>query len=94
MPIKVGNIHEKPFVQIWRSRRCFWTCVTRASSRSTAVCEYRYTCGGCMARAYGYVGDFHMPDPGCVNNLRYWQELKRKVEGEQPQVPAEAKAVA
>lgn len=31
-------------------------------------CEYRYYCGGCRARAYGYTGDYLAPDPGCINN--------------------------
>ena len=31
-------------------------------------CEYRYYCGGCRARAYGYTGDYLAPDPGCIRN--------------------------
>ena len=27
-------------------------------------CGYRYYCGGCRARAYGYFNDYLAPDPG------------------------------
>lgn len=85
MPIKVGNIREKPFVQIWRESPVLRDLRDRRKLKGhCAVCEYRYACGGCRARAYGYFGDYHMPDPGCVNNLQYWQELKGKSRASNP----------
>jgi len=38
-------------------------------------CSYRYQCGGCRARAYGYFGDYLAPDPGCIINRDKYQEL-------------------
>jgi len=94
MPIKVGNIREKPFLEIWRTSQVLRDLRDRSRLKGhCGECEYRYVCGGCRARAYGYFGDYDMPDPGCVNNLRYWQKLK-EAEGEQLQVSAEAKAAA
>jgi len=29
-------------------------------------CPYRYVCGGCRARAYGYFNDLLAADPGCL----------------------------
>jgi radical SAM protein with 4Fe4S-binding SPASM domain len=38
-------------------------------------CEYRYQCGGCRARALGYLGDPMAPDPGCINNIAVYENL-------------------
>lgn len=95
MPIKVGNIREKPFLEIWRTSQVLRDLRDRSRLKGhCGECEYRYACGGCRARAYGYFGDYNMPDPGCVNNLKYWQKIKVKAEGEQLQVSAEAEAAA
>jgi radical SAM protein with 4Fe4S-binding SPASM domain len=69
LPIKLGNIREKPFKEIWfnsevlKSLRDF-----NALKGKCGVCEYRDLCGGCRARAYGlssdfidYCGDLHEP---------------------------------
>jgi radical SAM protein with 4Fe4S-binding SPASM domain len=80
MPIKVGNIRETPFVEIWRNSPILNDLRDRSKLKGhCAVCEYRYACGGCRARAYGYFGDYHAPDPGCIRNLEYWQRLKQRV---------------
>jgi radical SAM protein with 4Fe4S-binding SPASM domain len=80
MPIKAGNIRETPFVEIWRNSPILNDLRDRSKLKGhCAVCEYRYACGGCRARAYGYFGDYHAPDPGCIRNLEYWQRLKQRV---------------
>jgi radical SAM protein with 4Fe4S-binding SPASM domain len=69
LPIKLGNIREKPLKEIWfnsevlKSLRDF-----NALKGKCGVCEYRDLCGGCRARAYGlssdfidYCGDLHEP---------------------------------
>jgi radical SAM protein with 4Fe4S-binding SPASM domain len=79
MPIKVGNVREKRFLEIWRNSPVLRDLRDRSKLKGhCAVCEYRYACGGCRARAYGYFGDYHAPDPGCINNLEYWQRLKQQ----------------
>ena len=69
LPIKLGNIREKTFKDIWfnsgifKSLRDFDTLKGKCGE-----CEYRTLCGGCRARAYGlsadfidYCGDLHEP---------------------------------
>ena len=38
-------------------------------------CESRYICGGCRARAYNYFHDIKYGDPGCVKNMKEWEEI-------------------
>ncbi len=79
MPIKVGNIREKSFLEIWRESPVLKDLRDRSRLKGhCSECEYRYVCGGCRARAYGYFGDYHMPDPGCINNIEYWKQLKQQ----------------
>jgi radical SAM protein with 4Fe4S-binding SPASM domain len=69
LPIKLGNIREKPFKQIWFNSEMFK--ILRdfdALKGKCGKCEYRAVCGGCRARAYGlssdfidYCGDLHEP---------------------------------
>lgn len=89
MPIVLGNIRRDRLRDVWHSSEVLWKLRDRDALEGCGACGYRYICGGCRARAYGYYGDVQAPDPGCVHNLRYWRELKRKVEGEQPRILAE-----
>jgi radical SAM protein with 4Fe4S-binding SPASM domain len=84
MPIKLGNIRKDRLRDVWHSSELLWRLRDRDMLRGCGECEYRYVCGGCRARAYGYYGDVQAPDPGCIHNLRYWQELKNEVH-EEPQ---------
>ncbi|GAI00155.1 unnamed protein product [marine sediment metagenome] len=78
MPIRVGNVREKSFLEIWRESPVLNDLRDRSRLKGhCGECEYRCACGGCRARAYGYFGDYRMPDPGCVNNLEHWKQLKR-----------------
>jgi radical SAM protein with 4Fe4S-binding SPASM domain len=69
LPIKLGNIREKPFKEIWFNSDMFKTLRDfNALKGKCGVCEYRALCGGCRARAYGlssdfidYCGDLHEP---------------------------------
>ncbi|MGB9914732.1 MAG: radical SAM protein [Candidatus Bathyarchaeales archaeon] len=69
LPIKLGNVREKSFKEIWfgadmfRALRDF-----NALKGKCGICEYKALCGGCRARAYGlssdfidYCGDLHEP---------------------------------
>ncbi len=75
MPIKLGNIRTDKLVEIWDKSELLWKLRDRDSIEGCSQCEYRYICGGCRARAYGYYGNVQAPDPGCIHNLRYWKEL-------------------
>jgi len=80
MPIKLGNIRRNNFAEVWDSSELLWKLRDRDSLKGCSTCEHRYICGGCRARAYAYYGNVQAPDPGCVYNLRYWEELNSKRE--------------
>jgi radical SAM protein with 4Fe4S-binding SPASM domain len=69
LPIKLGNIREKSFKEIWFNSDMFKTMRDFNTLKGKCgVCEYRVICGGCRARAYGlssdfidYCGDLHEP---------------------------------
>ena len=70
LPIKLGNIREKSFKEIWLNSKVFKDLRNPNSLRGKCgVCEFRVSCGGCRARAYGlsndfidYCGDLHEPE--------------------------------
>jgi AdoMet-dependent heme synthase len=69
LPIKLGNVREKSFKEIWSNSPIFKELRDPNSLKGKCgVCEYRTLCGGCRARAYGlssdfieYCGDLHEP---------------------------------
>jgi radical SAM protein with 4Fe4S-binding SPASM domain len=73
--IKVGNIREKSFTEIWNNE-LFDTLSDREDRGDhCGVCTYRHYCGGCRARALAYTGDIQAGDPGCIYNQQQWREL-------------------
>ncbi|MGQ9722337.1 MAG: SPASM domain-containing protein, partial [Candidatus Jordarchaeum sp.] len=76
-PVTVGNIRNDNFQEVW-GNPVFKELRNRDKLKGQCgQCEYRYVCGGCRARAYGYFGDYLAPDPGCINNLDLWEKLKK-----------------
>jgi radical SAM protein with 4Fe4S-binding SPASM domain len=69
LPIKLGNVREKGFKEIWFNSKVFKALRDPNSLKGKCgVCEYLSVCGGCRARAYGlssdfidYCGDLHEP---------------------------------
>jgi radical SAM protein with 4Fe4S-binding SPASM domain len=69
LPIKLGNIRETPFKEIWFNSSVFKAIRNQESLKGKCgKCEYSTLCGGCRARAYGlssdfidYCGDLHEP---------------------------------
>jgi radical SAM protein with 4Fe4S-binding SPASM domain len=69
LPIKLGNIREQSFKEIWFHSDMFKTLRDfDALKGKCGICEHRAVCGGCRARAYGlssdfidYCGDLHEP---------------------------------
>jgi len=75
--VRLGNILEDDFEEIWRHSKLLQELRNKDLLMDhCGSCEYRYICGGCRARAYNYFGDVRAPDPGCINNKRYWVMLR------------------
>jgi radical SAM protein with 4Fe4S-binding SPASM domain len=59
LPIKLGNVREKSFKEIWFNSKVFKALRDPKSLKGKCgACEYRFLCGGCRARAYGLSNDF------------------------------------
>ena len=65
LPLKVGNIREKKFIEIWESSPELRALRARDLKGRCGQCGYSETCGGCRARALAKTGDFLGPDPLC-----------------------------
>lgn len=69
LPIKLGNIRDNSFKEIWFTSEIFRKLREFANLKGKCgICEFRTLCGGCRARAYGlssdfidYCGDLHRP---------------------------------
>lgn len=76
LPIKVGNIMQDDFKEVWNNSKILEDLCSRDSLKGVCVdCTFRYACGGCRARAYGYFGDYMQSDPGCVLNEQAYEEI-------------------
>lgn len=59
LPIKLGNIRERTFKEIWFNSGVLKTLRDFNNLKGKCgVCEYREVCGGCRARAYGLTSNF------------------------------------
>jgi radical SAM protein with 4Fe4S-binding SPASM domain len=59
LPLRLGNILEKKFSQIWFDSEVFRNLRDiKALKGKCGVCTYQNLCGGCRARAYGLSSDF------------------------------------
>ena len=69
LPIKLGNVREQSFKEIWFNSPVFKNLRNpNCLKGKCGECEYKIICGGCRARAYGlssdfidYCGDLHVP---------------------------------
>jgi len=66
-PMKIGNVREMPFSEIWQSNAVFQRLRTEKLGGHCGTCRYAQKCGGCRARAYYYEnGDYMAQDPWCL----------------------------
>jgi len=69
LPVKLGNVRESSFTDIWLNSPVFKDLRDPNSLKGKCgACNYKSLCGGCRARAYGlssefidYCGDLHEP---------------------------------
>jgi AdoMet-dependent heme synthase len=81
LPIKLGNIRDKSFGEIWLNSPVFKALRDSNSLKGKCgICEYRSLCGGCRARAYGLSSDFI----DFCGDLHEPSELKRDYLTEDP----------
>lgn len=78
IPITIGNLKNQSLKEIWGNSEVLKKIRDRDSFKGCEDCEYKYICGGCRARAYGYYGDLQAPDPSCPHNEKYWRELQEQ----------------
>jgi radical SAM protein with 4Fe4S-binding SPASM domain len=80
MPIKVGNIRQQQFLEIWHNADVLKKLRDRdLLTGKCGSCTNKYICGGCRARAWAYSGDLAAPDPGCINNLSGWDNPRNRL---------------
>jgi radical SAM protein with 4Fe4S-binding SPASM domain len=59
LPIKLGNVREKPFREIWFNSPVLKDFRNFDKLKGKCgTCDYKSICGGCRARAYGLSSDF------------------------------------
>ena len=71
LPLEAGNIRQQPFREIWEDSPLF--AELRNPDLLTGkcgVCEFKYVCGGCRARAYGMTGSYLGEEPFCTYQPR------------------------
>jgi radical SAM protein with 4Fe4S-binding SPASM domain len=67
LPINVGNLKTEKFVDVWLNSNVFNAFRNRENLKGACgKCRYKYTCGGCRARANAYNNDMLASDPGCI----------------------------
>ncbi len=65
-PKSAGNIHDKPFKEIWENSELFLNLRDfKGYKDNCGQCEYVNVCGGCRARSYAMVGDYLAQEPFC-----------------------------
>ena len=77
MPQRVlGNIRQRSFVDIFRNNEfADILCDREDRTGHCEVCDFKYYCGGCRARADAYFGQLNAGDPGCILNSKHWDNL-------------------
>lgn len=62
----VGDVRQTPFDEIWKNAEMFQELRTMDYGGGCGSCEYKYSCGGCRARAAFYHnGDYMAEEPWC-----------------------------
>ena len=88
LPVKVGNIRERSFKEIWFNSEVLNNLRDFSNLKGKCgICEFQAVCGGCRARAYGLTSDF----VDVCGGLRAPTELKGDYLAEEPWCPYQPK---
>ncbi|MDO8648012.1 MAG: radical SAM protein [Candidatus Diapherotrites archaeon] len=64
MSITAGDFKKQKFEEVWKNSRLFNELRDRSLLKGKcSACEFKFSCGGCRATAYGYTGDYLETDP-------------------------------
>ncbi|MGG0716068.1 TIGR04053 family radical SAM/SPASM domain-containing protein [Robertmurraya massiliosenegalensis] len=81
LPIKVGNVREKPLKEIYRESPVLKELRKPDLYKGKCgVCEYRFVCGGSRSRTYAVTGDYLESEPYCVYIPMAMRDKKQEVE--------------
>ncbi|KZX16868.1 antilisterial bacteriocin subtilosin biosynthesis protein AlbA [Methanobrevibacter cuticularis] len=81
--VKAGNLLENDFEDVWLKNNVLKELRDKTILKGYCrECDSRNICGGCRARAYNYFDDILAPDPGCTNNQKDWDYLKKNLSKE------------
>lgn len=82
LPIKVGNVREKPLKEIYRESPVLKELRNPDLYKGKCgVCEYRFVCGGSRSRTYAVTGDYLESEPYCVYTPMALRGKKNAVQG-------------
>jgi len=76
MPIRLGNLRTDSFETVWNHPVMEVLRDRDDRTGHCRICDYKYHCGGCRARSYGYFKDLRRADPGCKFNQAEWQAVQ------------------
>ena len=65
MPNACGNVREKSFVEIWKNSKEIRTLRDSELNGRCGICEFKYICKGCRARALATTGNQMDEDAWC-----------------------------
>ena len=96
MPIPLGNVRTDSFDALWNRPVMELLRDRDARDGHCRVCDFKYHCGGCRARSWGYFRDLRRADPGCRFNQADWDEVVRAsgTDGGRREAPLETAASA
>lgn len=67
LELKCGNVRKEGFKKAWLESEVFNNLRDFSKFKGKCgICEFRYICGGCRARAYAKYGDYLADEPYCV----------------------------
>ncbi len=67
LPILAGNIRSTSIKEIWENSEVFHNLRSPNMLKGKCgLCEYRFLCEGCRARAYARTGDYMEEEPFCI----------------------------
>jgi putative heme d1 biosynthesis radical SAM protein NirJ2 len=76
MDLKVGNVRQEPFEQIWSENETLKRLRSQKYEGYCGICAYRRLCGGCRARSLAHTeGDYLRTDSSCQYGKQKVQSL-------------------